>query len=52
MLQVCMERLRILGMPGEVEVIAGFQYELNDVSNDGYLDFTSSLNTLLTAMCG
>ncbi|MEC8626411.1 MAG: NAD(P)/FAD-dependent oxidoreductase, partial [Candidatus Thermoplasmatota archaeon] len=30
---------KILGMPGEVEVIAGFQYELNDVPNDGYLDF-------------
>ena len=26
-------------MGTEVEVIAGFQYELNDVPNDGYLDF-------------
>lgn len=30
---------RMLDMPGEVEVIAGFQYELNEVPNDGYLDF-------------
>jgi digeranylgeranylglycerophospholipid reductase len=29
----------MLDMPGEVEVIAGFQYELNEVPNDGYLDF-------------
>ena len=26
-------------MGGEVEVIAGFQYEMHDVPNDGYLDF-------------
>ena len=26
-------------MGGDVEVIAGFQYEVLDVPNDGYLDF-------------
>ena len=30
---------KLLDMGTEVEVIAGFQYELNDVPNDGYLDF-------------
>ena len=30
---------KLLGMGGEVEVIAGFQYEMLDVPNDGYLDF-------------
>ena len=30
---------KLLGMGGEVEVIAGFQYEMHDVPNDGYLDF-------------
>ena len=30
---------KILDMPGEVEVIAGFQYEITEVPNDGYLDF-------------
>ncbi|HJM54616.1 MAG TPA: NAD(P)/FAD-dependent oxidoreductase [Poseidonia sp.] len=30
---------KILNMGGEVEVIAGFQYEMLDVPNDGYLDF-------------
>ena len=30
---------KLLDMGTEVEVIAGFQYELNDVQNDGYLDF-------------
>ena len=30
---------KYLGMGGEVEVIAGFQYEMLDVPNDGYLDF-------------
>ena len=28
---------KLLDMGTEVEVIAGFQYELNDVPNDGYL---------------
>ena len=30
---------KILDMKSEVEVIAGFQYEMLDVPNDGYLDF-------------
>ena len=30
---------KFLDMGGEVEVIAGFQYEMLDVPNDGYLDF-------------
>ncbi len=30
---------RMLEMSGDVDVIAGFQYELHDVPNDGYLDF-------------
>ncbi len=30
---------KILDMGTEVEVIAGFQYEMNEVENDGYLDF-------------
>ena len=30
---------KFLDMGGEVEVIAGFQYEILDVPNDGYLDF-------------
>jgi digeranylgeranylglycerophospholipid reductase len=30
---------KLLDMGGEVEVIAGFQYEMLDVPNDGYLDF-------------
>jgi digeranylgeranylglycerophospholipid reductase len=30
---------KILDMGTEVEVIAGFQYEMTDVPNDGYLDF-------------
>tara|TARA_B100000614_G_scaffold115426_1_gene103701 strand:- start:1198 stop:2508 length:1311 start_codon:yes stop_codon:yes gene_type:complete len=30
---------KFLDMGGDIEVIAGFQYELNDVPNDGYLDF-------------
>ena len=30
---------KILDMGTEVEVIAGFQYEMHDVENDGYLDF-------------
>ncbi|HIF91438.1 MAG TPA: NAD(P)/FAD-dependent oxidoreductase, partial [Candidatus Poseidoniales archaeon] len=30
---------KILDMKTEVEVIAGFQYEMLDVPNDGYLDF-------------
>lgn len=30
---------KLLGMGGDVEVIAGFQYEILDVPNDGYLDF-------------
>ena len=30
---------KLLKMGTEVELIAGFQYEVNDVPNDGYLDF-------------
>ncbi|MBE54956.1 MAG: hypothetical protein CMB00_06995 [Euryarchaeota archaeon] len=30
---------KFLDMGGDVEVIAGFQYEILDVPNDGYLDF-------------
>ena len=30
---------RLLDMQEDVEVIAGFQYEMHDVENDGYLDF-------------
>ncbi|MDP6869914.1 MAG: NAD(P)/FAD-dependent oxidoreductase [Candidatus Poseidoniaceae archaeon] len=30
---------KLLDMGTEVEVIAGFQYEMTDVPNDGYLDF-------------
>ena len=30
---------KLLDMGGDVEVIAGFQYEMLDVPNDGYLDF-------------
>jgi digeranylgeranylglycerophospholipid reductase len=30
---------KILDMGTEVEVIAGFQYEMHEVDNDGYLDF-------------
>ena len=30
---------KLLDMGTEVEVIAGFQYEMTDVENDGYLDF-------------
>ena len=30
---------KLLKMPSEVEVIAGFQYEMLEVPNDGYLDF-------------
>jgi len=30
---------KILDMGTEVEVIAGFQYEMHEVENDGYLDF-------------
>ena len=30
---------KLLDMPTEVEVIAGFQYEMHNVENDGYLDF-------------
>ncbi|MCH1526684.1 MAG: NAD(P)/FAD-dependent oxidoreductase [Candidatus Poseidoniaceae archaeon] len=30
---------KLLGMGTEVEVIAGFQYEMTEVDNDGYLDF-------------
>lgn len=30
---------KLLNMGGDVEVIAGFQYEMLDVPNDGYLDF-------------
>ena len=30
---------RLLGMEEDIEVIAGFQYEMHDVPNDGYLDF-------------
>jgi len=30
---------KILDMGTEVEVIAGFQYEMTEVDNDGYLDF-------------
>ena len=30
---------KVLKMGTKVEVIAGFQYELTDVKNDGYLDF-------------
>ena len=30
---------KILNMGTEVEVIAGFQYEMTEVDNDGYLDF-------------
>ena len=30
---------KLLDMGTEVEVIAGFQYEMTDVKNDGYLDF-------------
>ena len=32
-------RGQFLDMGGDVEVIAGFQYEILDVPNDGYLDF-------------
>lgn len=30
---------KMLGMDENIEVIAGFQYEMHDVPNDGYLDF-------------
>ena len=30
---------KILDMGTEVEVIAGFQYEMHEIDNDGYLDF-------------
>jgi len=30
---------KILDMKTEVEVIAGFQYEMHEIPNDGYLDF-------------
>ncbi len=30
---------RLLDMQEDIEVIAGFQYEMHDVPNDGYLDF-------------
>jgi digeranylgeranylglycerophospholipid reductase len=30
---------RLLDMQEDIEVIAGFQYEMHDVENDGYLDF-------------
>jgi len=30
---------RLTGSTEQVEVIAGFQYEMTDVANDGYLDF-------------
>ena len=43
---------KLLDMGTEVEVIAGFQYEMTEVDNDGYLDFYFGLNILLTGMCG
>ncbi|CAI8155598.1 MAG: Uncharacterised protein [Methanobacteriota archaeon] len=30
---------KLLDMKTEIEVIAGFQYEMHDIPNDGYLDF-------------